>query len=81
MADIYGVTTDYRLGRDDLLTPVADLQITMPALMALDGKPVWSSKYGWALVNTTESHLSFSDGRTLPFESSGELYIAPPLFA
>lgn len=81
MADIYGVTTDYLLGRDDLLTPNPELQISIPTLMALDGKPVWSSKYGWALVNAAESHLAFSDGRTLLFTDAGELYIAPPLFA
>lgn len=81
MADIYGVTTDYLLGRDDQLTPNPELQITLQTLMALDGKPVWSTKYGWALVNATESYLAFSDGRTLPFTDAGEFYIAPPLFA
>ena len=81
MADIYGVTTDYLLGRDDLLTPAPEQPITKPSLMALDGKPVWSPKHGWALVHATERCLTFSDGHTLSFEQTQELYIAPPLFA
>lgn len=80
MADIYGVTTDYLLGRDDLLTPNPELQISLQALMALDGKPVWAAKYGWALVNSTKLQLVFSDGHTLPFSDAGEYYIAPPIF-
>ncbi len=81
MADIYGVTTDYLLGRDDQLTPDPDLQISHETLMALDGKPVWASRYGWALVNAAEAQLTFSDGHTLPFADAGEFYITPPLFA
>ena len=81
MADLYGVTTDYLLCRDTGLVPIPEQPITQQMLMILNGKPVWSAKHGWLLVNVTEKHLISSNGQTLPFEEADQLYIAPPLFS
>ena len=81
MADLYGVTTDYLLCRDTGLVPIPEQPITQQMLMILNGKPVWSAKHGWLLVNVTEKHLISSNGQTLPFEEADKLYIAPPLFS
>ena len=51
LADLYGVTVDYLLGRDIgcsnvmMSTEVLDSS-TLPIL---HGKPVWDSEHGWAL--------------------------------
>ena len=61
MADLYGVTTDYLLCRDTGLVPIPEQPITQQMLMILNGKPVWSAKHGWLLVNVTEKHLISSN--------------------
>ncbi len=81
MADLYGVTVDYLLGRDDMTLPAAQEQISQEILKVYDGKPVWSAKYGWVLVNSMNEELLQSDGNTVPFSDADALYIAPPLFA
>lgn len=81
MADLYGVTTDYLLGRIESNTPDPKQPIPKEIWMIYDGKPLWSNKHGWLLVNSSGRQLVFSDGRTLPFEDADILYLAPPLFA
>lgn len=81
MANLYGVTTDYLLGRVEDVTPDPKQPIPKEIWMIYDGKPLWSNKHGWLLVNSSGRNLVFSDGRTLSFEDAGELYLAPPLFA
>lgn len=81
MADIYGVTVDYLLGRDDVMTPVPNEPISQQVLMIYNGKPVWSEKYGWLLVRSADQQLLSYDGSTIPFADADQLFIAPPLFA
>ena len=76
MADLYGVTTDFLLGRTE--TQVQDPQQPIPlqALPAFHARPVWSAKYGWMLVNAADRLLTFPDGHTLPFSDVvGELFL------
>ena len=82
MADLYGVTTDFLLGRSE--TQNQDLKQPIPrqALPAFHGRPVWSASYGWLLVNAADRLLTFPDGHTLPFSDViGELFISSPPFS
>lgn len=81
MADLYGVTTDYLLGRHEMQIGSATVPIPTQSLPIFHGKPVWSAKYGWLLVNAMEHVLLCPTGQTVPFTDAGELYSLPPLFS
>ena len=57
MADLYGVTTDFLLGRTKQLVNHAKEPIPIEALPVMHGYPVWSSKFGWMLVDAVEKKL------------------------
>lgn len=80
MADLYGVTTDYLLGRTDVSIQEASQKITVDQLYVLNGKPVWSPKHGWMLVQAATQTLLLADGSTLSFCDVGVTMIAAPLF-
>lgn len=50
MADLYGVTTDYLLGRPEVACHEPTQPINAKLLAVLDGTPVWSERHGWMLV-------------------------------
>lgn len=81
MADVYETSTDYLLGRTELLSPVAFNQVPEKNLLILHEKPVWSPTLGWMLVNSIEQHLVCADGTTVPFSEAGKLYMSPPAFS
>ncbi len=81
MADLYGVTTDFLLGRTEQNGLSATTPIPMEALPIFHGKPVWSAVYGWLLVNAINQTLLLPNGQTIPFADSRELYTLPQLFA
>ena len=62
MADLYEVTTDFLLGRTDHLQANPSKPILQQLLPILHGKPVWSAKHGWMLVNAIDRILICSDG-------------------
>ena len=81
MADLYGVTTDYLLGRTSSSDEFPKQAISAQQLFTMNGKPVWSATYGWMLVHASSHSLLSSDGATIPFADSGELFVSPPPFA
>lgn len=81
MADLYGVSTDYLLGRSEQGGGDPSVPIPIKSLSVFHGKPVWSAQYGWLLVNAIDKVLLLSDGRTIPFADCGELYAAAQLFS
>ena len=81
MADLYGVTTDFLLGRSAATTAVATRQINNNLLLTLNNQPVWSEKYGWMLVCGKERCLRDSTGMAIPFSDVTKLYISPPSFS
>lgn len=81
MADLYGVTTDFLLGRSDSYMLDSKKPISLQSLPAFHGKPVWSAAYGWMLVNAVDRQMVFPDGHTLPFSDVGELFICSPPFS
>lgn len=81
MADLYGVTTDFLLGRTDSEHCFADMvSLNKKLLPIMHEKPVWSAKHGWLLVDYAKSCL-IGCNITVPFEQAAELFIIPPKFA
>lgn len=81
MADLYGVSTDYLLGRSEKDGDNPSVPIPIKSLAIFHGKPVWSAQYGWMLVNAIGKVLLLPDGQTIPFADCGELYASAQLFS
>lgn len=81
MADLYGVTTDFLLGRSESGHYFDDMTVLNKKLLpVMHEKPVWSAKHGWMLVDYAKSHL-VGCSIIISFEQAEELFIAPPKFA
>ena len=81
MADLYGVTTDFLLGRIDSEHCFDDIvSLNKKLLPILHEKPVWSARHGWMLVDYAKSCL-IGCNIVVPFEQAAELFIIPPEFA
>lgn len=79
MADLYQVTTDYLLGRENP-SATTSLPLSLELLKIYHSKPVWSSDYGWVLVDSVRTVFVRLDGSTIPFENAGSVYAAQPPF-
>ena len=79
MADLYQVTTDYLLGRENP-SATASLPLSQDVLKIYHSKPVWSSDYGWVLVDSVRTVFVRLDGSMVPFDSAGSVYAAQPPF-
>lgn len=79
MADLYQVTTDYLLGRENP-SATASLPLSQDVLKIYHSKPVWSSDYGWVLVDSVRTVFVRLDGSTILFENAGSVYAAQPPF-
>ena len=81
MADLYGVTTDFLLGRSESEHYFDDMTLLNKKLLpVMHEKPVWSEKHGWMLADYAKSHL-VGCNIIIPFEQAEELFISPPKFA
>ena len=81
MADLYGVTTDFLLGRTDNERIFDNMvRLNKKLLPILHEKPVWSARHGWMLVDYAKSCL-IGCNIVVPFEQAAELFIIPPEFA
>lgn len=82
-ADLYGVTTDYLLGREGVAESAAanTVPIAAEALNAFHGGPVWSTAYGWGLVDAIRNEVIFADQTVFPLSNTGDLYAFPPAFS
>ena len=79
MANLYQVTTDYLLGRENP-SSTTSLPLSQEILKIYHSKPVWSSDYGWVLVDSVRTVFVRLDGSTIPFENAGSVYAAQPPF-
>lgn len=79
MADLYQVTTDYLLGRENP-SSTTSLPLSQEILNIYHSKPVWSSDYGWVLVDSVRNVFVRTDGSMVPFDSAGSVYAAQPPF-
>lgn len=77
MAEFYGVTTDYLLGRaNEPQGNTGNRPLVPEELRIRNGMPVWSERHGWLLVDAAASCLLRSDGTKLPLLDAGELFVA-----
>lgn len=82
MAELYGVTTDYLLGRtNEPQFNCGDRPLSPNELRIRNGFPVWSEQHGWLLVDTTANLLLRSDGAALPLLNAGNLFMMEPVNA
>lgn len=83
MAELYGVTTDYLLGREAIHAMPDNMkeQVPVAALPVLHGHAAWSKKYGWVLINAIEKAVITIDCGLVPYTDVGEIYLYPPAFA
>lgn len=79
MANLYQVTTDYLLGRENP-SSTTSLPLSQEILKIYHSKPVWSSDYGWVLVDSVRNVFVRTDGSMVPFDSAGSVYAAQPPF-
>ncbi len=81
MADLYGVTTDYLLGRNQKQIIHREEPISKMLLPSMHGNPVWSEKYGWMMVDAINNRLIIDSKTSMTFENAGELFAVIPSFA
>lgn len=80
MADLYSVTTDFLLGRTNNFETESLSPISEKVLSILNGKPVWSEKYGWMLVSSEGKIFILADGSTISFHDAGDVFVKSPLY-
>lgn len=81
MADLYGVSTDFLLGRSNSFDLSENKLISPKSLAFMHGKPVWSNKYGWMLVDSVNKKLITDCEHAVSFTDAGELYNNPLPFS
>ena len=83
LADLYDCSVDYLLGREEKSnkSPAGAEEIELSVLNIYHGRPVWSSKYGWLLVNGRKECLTAADGTQYQYENAGTLYTVPENYA
>ncbi|MBO4219435.1 MAG: helix-turn-helix transcriptional regulator [Clostridia bacterium] len=83
MADLYECSIDYLVGRTEHSTeaPAVIREIDFGMLNIYHGRPVWSSRYGWLLVNGKRECLTAADGTEYKYEDVGRLFTVPENYA
>lgn len=81
MANLYGVTTDFLLGRTVNSSGISKVPVSLSALPVLHGNPIWSAEFGWMMVDGVSGFLIIDDERRIPFEEAGALYTQAPNFS
>jgi hypothetical protein len=77
MAKLYNVSVDYLVG-NDIQTAVSSLNpIAKDSIVLYHGRPVWVDGKGWALINSIEKALVFSDGHNELYTDSNLLVCSP----
>ena len=77
MAKLYNVSVDYLVG-NDIQTTVSSLNpIAKDSIVLYHGRPVWVDGKGWALINSIEKVLVFSDGHKELYTDSNLLVCSP----
>ena len=82
LADLYCVSTDYLLGRDESVEsiPCSDEILPPETLRALNGKPVWDKVRGWGIVNAVHDYVIFMDGTRLLLAEAMNLRAMVPAY-
>ncbi len=82
LANLYCVSTDYLLGRDEQIDwiPRTDESIPRQTLRTLNGKPVWDESRGWGIVNGVQDYMIFMDGTRVILAEAMNLHKMTPAF-
>lgn len=81
MADLYQVTTDYLLGRPEPFSSNPSTELSPDLIKIFDGRPAWSDRLGWVLINGPDCMVTKSDGSKVTLEVAVPLRVAPLHFA
>ena len=83
LADLYCVSTDFLLGRDELndSIPRTDDIIPVQSLRCLHGKPVWDESRGWGIVNGILDYVIFMDGSKVILAEALNLRAMTPAYS
>ena len=83
LADLYCVSTDYLLGRDEQheSLPRKDEILATQTLRLLNGKPVWNESRGWGIINAVNDYVIFMDGTRLILAEVMNLRAMAPAYA
>lgn len=82
MAELYGVSADYLLGRTSSKQPLGNLieEIDKNTLPFLHDHPVFVNRDRWGLVDAVNECVRFVDGSALSFNNILQISILPPPF-
>ena len=83
LADLYCVSTDYLLGREELKQTVEinDDIISLETLQCMNGKPVWDNARGWGIVNSVLDYVIFLDGSKIILAEAMNLRAMAPAYS
>ena len=83
LADLYCVSTDYLVGRENPgdYIPKNDEIIAVESLRALNGKPVWNDSKGWGIVNGIQDYVIFMDGSKIILTEAMNLRAMAPAYS
>ena len=81
MADLYQVTTDYLLGRPEPFSSNPSTELSPDLIKIFDGRPAWSDRFGWVLVNGPDCMVITNDGTKVTLDVAAPLRAAPLHFA
>lgn len=81
MADLYQVTTDYLLGRPEPFSSDPSIELSPDLIKIFDGRPAWSDRFGWVLVNGPDCVVTKNDGTKVTLDVAAPLRAAPLHFA
>lgn len=81
MADLYQVTTDYLLGRPEPFSSNPSTELSPDLIKIFDGRPAWSDRFGWVLVNGPDCMVVKNDGTKITLDVAAPLRAAPLHFA
>lgn len=82
LADLYGVSVDYLLGRTDQMKPFFEIteSVGIHMLSFLHECPVYVNQERWGLVDAVNQKIHFIDDSELPFSDIVQLSMLPPVF-
>lgn len=87
MAELYKVSTDFLLGNITNGSvrlngsEKSDIQIPHTNLRIMHGQPVWTTEYGWMIVDSINMQLLAPDNVVVPFEEAKEIYYKAPEYS
>ena len=83
LADFYGVTVDFLLGREvpNLGYLIKEEKIPSETLPYMHGKPVWDESRGWGIINSALDYVIFMDGSKIMLAEAMNLRAMTPAFS